>query len=331
MIVRELSGTAYEMGYALGSEFAEYYKKVVAKCIEPLKDEGIVRRVNELKQKLSTEFIDAYEEIKGRAAGAKVDEDCLFLLMFPEVLRLSDGCTTVMVRNTRGDILFSHNEDDKGVSEENAIFLKYNYGDYMLAGYTILEKLIGPCFGFNSYGLVFSSNMLMSDKVNLDHISRYIMERKVYEAKSLDEAVEVLKSLEVASAFSMNIVDSNTLEAVNVEKDIDEIYVTYLKDRYARSNHFLSYPDSKREANTVFRATKAKELVDRVDLATVTLDEVKSILDYHTNDFFASIRLGNQDNGDGAMTLANASFDTRDKKMKILDYIEGGKEYCFEL
>ena len=149
----------------------------------------------------------------------------------------------INIKKKNGKFLFSHNEDEKKYTFENTALIKYDYGQYWIVGYTMAEKLTGSSFGYNSYGLVFSSNYIYDTKIELSNISRYIMVRTVMNASTIEEVIRILKKCKVASAFSLNVLDTKTFKAINIEKDIEEIYVTNIEDRYARANHFTTKKD----------------------------------------------------------------------------------------
>lgn len=69
------------------------------------------------------------------------------------------------------------------------------------------------------------------------------MVRTVMNASTIEEVIRILKKCKVASAFSLNVLDTKTFKAINIEKDIEEIYVTNIEDRYARANHFTTKKD----------------------------------------------------------------------------------------
>ena len=318
----ELSGTHYEIGYQVGTLFKDYLSKRV-KDFEPMmKLDDVKQTVSSMKEQFEKEYPQGYEEVLGRKDGAGIDSDAFFLMFFPEIYKKHTGCTTIMVRDKDGQILFSHNEDDEGFNEDNVALIRYHYGDYWITGYTHAEKLIGCFFGYNSYGLAFSSNNISSFTTRYDYVSRYLLERKILEAKSLPEAIRIANGLRVATPFSINVVDIERNEAANIEKDHEEIYVTYLEDRYNRSNHFLKKQgEVKISGNTVFRYEKAKELLQDVKKETVVLDDLINILSYREDDRYQSIRIDTQANRGNNKTVANFAVNVKEKKIYLRDYV----------
>lgn len=318
----EVTGTEYDMGYAVGKEFKDYLQKSIEKYEEKFKIKNVYENVKSMEEKLKKQFPKCLEEIYGRADGANVSRDATLLMFFPEIFRKIDGCTTVILKKENGNFLFSHNEDDR-YNINNVALVKYKYSDYWIVGYTMAEKLTGSSFAFNSYGLVFSSNYIFDTKINLNNISRYIMVRDVMNSKSIEEAIEKLKNSQVASAFSLNILDINKNIAVNIEKDIEEIYVTNIEDRYARANHFTSkeyiLPEDRK--STKFRDEKSNELIKLVDSKNAKIEDLINILNYEIDDYNESIFKDPKKYNDKSITVANFSCDNDLKNICIKDYL----------
>lgn len=326
-----VSGTDYDMGYKVGNIFKEYLCSEIKKYDEKILNENVYSKVKELELKLKNESSNCLEEIYGRADGAGVDRESLLLMFFPEIYKKVDGCTTLILKNKDNKFLFSHNEDDKNYTTENTALIKYDYGNYWIVGYTMAEKLTGSSFAYNSYGLVFSSNYIYDTKIELDNISRYIMVRNVMNARTLDEAIEILKSSKVASAFSLNILDTKMNKAINIEKDIEEIYMTSIEDRYARANHFIAKENdlTEKPISSKFRNTKTNELIKNIDQSTAKIEDLKTILNYETEDYYKSVFKDPKKYADKSVTVANFSYDGANNFIEINDYL-GDSELKFK-
>lgn len=331
----EVKGTPYEIGKQLGEHFKEYLVQAITDYNEKIKIESVYKDVKGLEEKLKVQFNDGLQEIYGRADGAGIDRDATLLMFFPEIYRRIDGCTTVIVKNTDDKFLFSHNEDDVNYNPGNVAFVHYIFDSCEVYGYTTAFKLCGSSFGFNNNGLVFSSNYIYDTVIELNNISRYIMVNDVMKATSLEDAIERLRKIKVASAFSLNILDIHENKCVNVEKDIEEIYVTEITEKYARANHFIAKPNAyttEVPKSSTFRDAKSKELVAPVDRATVTISDLKNILAYYTDDYFESIYKDpyKYPNSTLSVTVANFSYDGTKNKIEIHDYLDGA-DLAFDL
>lgn len=316
----EVSGTDYEMGFQIGSYFKKYLNK---RIIEFDKKVNLAKeKINYLKNKLEQNFPNLLQEIYGRADGANVSKDSLLLMFFPEVYKRIDGCTTVIVKKN-DSVLFCHNEDNKNFTLENTALIKYNYKDKFVISYTMAERLAGSAFSYNSYGLVFSCNYIYGGKLNLDNLSRYIIVRDLINSKTIDEVLEKLKKTNVASPFSINILDTNTNDVLNIEKDIAELYITHINDKYARSNHFHKKETDleKIPESTKFRFEKTNELIKQIDINTCTIDDLVKILMYHTDDYNKCVYKEYDKYHDKSVTDATYCVDTLNDNLTIYDYI----------
>ena len=332
MEVLVVKGTPYQMGYQIGS----FYKDILEKEVKVFKDaldndEKLREKLALIKDKLHYDHADVYEELKGRAEGSCTDVDAFILMNSSELYSVGEQCTTVMIKDNNSECFFSHNEDDSDFTDENTCVIKYVYDDHYEIGYTSCKKLVGCCYGANSYGMVFSSNYLYPPKVNVSNVSRTILSRELYKARSIEEAIEMVRNLRVAAGFSFNVFDLNNKEMVNIEKDLDAIYVTKVADRYARSNHFLCIDGPEYSASSKFRYEKSKELVDLLDNKNLNSEKVRECLTYETDDYFKSIHKASYQKGaQASITVSNMSIDSINRTMCIVDYL-GGREYSFDL
>lgn len=322
MRLLEVKGSAYEMGKATGQAFATYLNSRKEEYTEKYQRDGVKEKIAYLENKMKEEFPDCLDEIYGRADGAKIDRNVVLLMFCPEIYKRIDGCTTVLMKDKDGDMLFSHNEDDVQYNNDNIALIKYNYGDHWIVGYTNALKLTGSSFSYNSYGLVFSSNYVYDVKIELDYVSRYVAVREALQAKTVSEAISILKNMKVASAFSLNILDRNTNEAVNVEKDCEEIYVTHITDRYARSNHFIAKPFELEVPKTsVARYLIPKAFVSKLDPMTVKMQDLIDILNTELPDYYETVFKDPKKYTDKSVTVANFSYDNHHKRIRIQDYL----------
>lgn len=328
----EVRGTEYEMGYEIGKYFKSYLRETIKKYDIKIKVPNVYKKVKQLEKKLKEQYPKCLEEIYGRADGAGISRDSTLLMFFPEIFKKIDGCTTLIMKNKDGDFLFSHNEDDRNYNVDNIVLVKYTYDDYWIIGYTMAEKLTGSSFTFNSYGMIFSSNYIYDTKIDLNNISRYIVVRDIMNSSNVREVVKKLKDSYVASAFSLNILDLNKNMAINIEKDIKEIYITNIEDRYARANHFIAkqqdLPD--KPISSEFRYNKSRELINKLSQKNVTINDLISILNYETHDYYKSIFKSPKKYNDKSITVANFSYDAVSNEIIIKDYLDNS-EFKFNL
>lgn len=316
----EVSGTDYEMGFQISTYFKDYLNK---RIIDFNKKVNLTKeKIDFLKEKMKNNFPNLLQEIYGRADGAQVSRDSLLLMFFPEVYKRLDGCTTVIVKKINS-VLFCHNEDNSKFNLENTALIKYNYKNRFVIAYTNAERLAGSAFSYNSYGLVFSCNYIYGGDTNLDNLSRYIVVRDLINSKSIDEVIEKLNKTNVASPFSINILDTNENTVINIEKDIQNLYITNINDKYARSNHFHKKETdlTKLPESTKFRFEKINELIKKVDVNTCTINDLIKILMYHTDDYNKCVYKEYNKFQGKAVTDATYCVNTLNDYLTIYDYI----------
>lgn len=322
--VFEVYGNEYEMGCQIGKKFKLYLAQKIntyEKVINENKD--IYEKVKDMEEKLKKTYPKCLDEIYGRADGAEVPRDAMLLMFFPEIFKQIDGCTTVILKKNNNSVLFAHNEDDRNYNIENVAIVKYDYEDYWIVGYTMAEKLTGSSFAYNSYGIVFSSNYIYDIKIDLNNISRYIMVRDVMNSKSIEEVIYKMKNSKVASAFSLNVLDVNSNKVINIEKDIKDVYITDITDRYARSNHFICKKDNlpNEPISSKFRYNKSKELLQMLNNTDSNIDDLVNILKYETDDYLESTYKNPEKYNDKSVTVSTFCIDSESKEITIYDYL----------
>lgn len=316
----EVKGTDYEMGYQVGEYFRPYLQSRISvfdKKVDLAKD-----KIKSLKNKLETTFPCLLQEIYGRADGAGISRNGFLLMLFPEIYNRIDGCTTVIVKK-ENSVLLAHNEDNCFFNSDNVALIKYDYGDRFIVSYTMAERLAGSAFSYNNSGLLFTSNYVFGENLNLNNLSRYVVVRDVINSESIDEVLQKLRNNDVASAFSLNVVNVKSNEVLNVEKDVHEIYVTNISERYARSNHFhaKTHDESKDPKSSKFRYAKTNELINKLSVADCNIDDLLEILKYQTDDYYECVYKQYGKFGDMSVTDATLCMDTSQNYFVVYDYI----------
>ena len=316
-------GNDYEMGLQIGEHFSSYLKQAILPYEEELSNQELLREVRHLKAMLKEEYPNGLREIYGRADGAGIDRDATLLMFFPEIQKRVDGCTTLFLRKPNGHLLFSHNEDDKNFTEENTALIRYEYEDFWVIGYTMAEKLLGSSYAFNSAGLIFSTNYIYPVETHLEYLSRYVLSRRLMNAKSISEVFEILNEMKVASPFSLNVLSRKTLEAWNIEKDNERLYAHKITDRLGRANHFLMRPFDELSAHpsTAFRTEYVQTELAKLDAQTAKLEDLKKILSYHEEDYNRCVYKQPGLFTVLSVTVSNFSYDSETDTIEIYDYL----------
>lgn len=317
----EVQGTDYEMGVQIGQKFKDYLQKRIVSFDKMIAGYSAV--IASFQEKLEAKFPRLLQEIYGRADGAQISRLSYLLMLFPELYRNIEGCTTLVLKKADGNVLFAHNDDNEWFDLTNTVLIKYNYGDNYIISYTMAERLSGSAFSFTGNGMVFSSNYIFGNNADLGNLSRYVVVRDIINCTNIDDAILKLQATDVASPFSLNMLDLKTKRAVNVEKDVHDIYVTEIEDRYARSNHFHKKQgdNSTATADTLFRYKKANELIDTLNHSTAKISDLVDILRYSTDVYNESIYKQYGAYIGVWQTDATLAVDTADNHFTVYDYI----------
>ena len=334
----EAKGTDYELGFQVGDFFKAELAKMAGRAESLLREkEKTAEYVKMAKEKLSAEYPASRDEVFGRADGAGIDRDVMLLLLSPDIMELEGGCTTVILKKPDGSFLLSHNEDDHDYSPENTAVIKYTRPDgSWFAGYTFAGKLLGSTTGFNSYGLVMSSNSIYPESTNTGNLSRYLMQRDAMNAKDAADLMLRLAKCKVSKPFSVNVIDTVNGMAFNIEKDLEKIYVTRIDERYARANHFKSGPYAPlphgARGNSLFRDWKATLGMMDLDPEKAVLSDLQAIVDYVGPDDKETIKLDPEiyDPAKHSVTVCNFSFDQAADTVNYRDYL-GRSEWTRKL
>jgi len=310
----DLKGTDYEIGLQLGKHFKQSINSRISEFDKLLENEEMCTKLINISKKIEVECKESLDEIYGRADGANVNRQSMLLMFLPELYDKKVGCTTVISKDN-DHICFAHNEDDKNYKEEDVAIVKYNYGKDWVVGYVLCDRLLGTTAGYNSKGIVHSSNYIAPDNQDENNISRYVLSKKLVRMGSVKEIEEYLEKIQVSSPFSFNALDLNTNEVVNYEKDLNKLYKKIIVDKYARSNHFILKESKLLTAseNTKYRYERSNKLISELDLNKINLDDLFNILNDSTDDPIYSINVKNE-------TLFTLGIDNQNKMVNMINH-----------
>lgn len=318
MKVLDFYGNDHMIGKQIGSHYKDILREHASEMEKYLGKDYVANYVARELEILQRSVPAVYEELRGRSEGSGVDLELITLMTSNEIMRKEDGCTTIMVRKEDGTVLFSHNEDEDDFTSENSAVIAYHYGDLDVYAYTNAWKLPGSADGWNSAGMVFTSNFLFYDEADLNRVSRYIASRAIYQSRSLEEAVSVVSGLKTASPFSVNIFDTSADKAVNIEKDLNTCYITEIDGKFSRSNHFIN-KEAKSSASSDFRLNKTRELLQQNEIHC--LKDITDILDYTGEDKDHTVHIpgsGERQN----RTVINLACDSEEKVITIRNFLD---------
>lgn len=327
MEILRLNGTPYENGKISGNFFKKVINKGMPFYENLLNNLEIKQLSNSLLLKLKDKYPDYYEEIKGKADGAKVNFQAYFLMMCPELFEKIDHCTTIICKDKDEKFILSHNEDDN-YDKDNFCLSKVYTNDGWFATNDNYNMPFGNGYSWNSFGIIKTINYCFDPYPNLDNFSRYFAQRHISEAKSIDDLIKRCKELKPASGFHVNALDINKNIAVSIEVFCDSVDIKFIDNSFIHSNHFLRGKFSTESAfeegsNSMFRLIKATELLNKTKVKNIR--NINNILMYRSKEdvFETSIF---QTEKDPYLTGSNFSCSVKDKDyIYITDFVNKEK------
>jgi len=251
----EIAGSNYEIGTAIGKRFR---KNTLL---------GLKRRkkwFGELKAAANGDFRKEYEacvaaarkhfahyveEIRGWADAAGVPFDDLMVInMWAELTamrrsRAEGACSTISL-NDGERIILAHNEDGSAAYEDLMFWLEaHPDGGRSFRCLCYPGFIPGNSPGFNDAGIVQTTNYIPCSEWKVG-IPRYILDRAILDAKSLDEAVKIATHPERAYGNHHNLASTKERRILSVETTATKHEVHEVHGVYFHTNH-LSLPSMK--------------------------------------------------------------------------------------
>lgn len=272
----EISGTNRDLGLAIGEMFRGKIQEVIADRKHYIKQyqQRLGQTVPFIKE-IKKAFPHLAEEIEAMAEGADVPSADLYFHNLPEVYdrtldwdreqaQTEDHCTIAVAFNERGPLV-GHNEDWAIESLDELYILKATVNDTTYLGLNYATFMVGCSATLTSNGLVQCINELHQET----HVGvgKYFVARAVLDAKTLDEAAILIKSINRSSGYNHVLVqDREVMDIETAGKDID---IERLTERpYAHTNHFISQhmlqyekDEATHHKNSYDRLKRANELV----------------------------------------------------------------------
>lgn len=294
LTVIEVSGDLYHKGFQMGEQFRETIQMEVEATRVLFQEEDIRDRFLIVKRKIEASYSDILEEVYGRADGAQVDRDEYLLLLCPEIYTYHDSCTDIIIKNQDGSLVGGHNEDGL-YNLTNSALVKYQTDYGYLCDFFTTNTLAGGNFCWNSHGIIFTGNAIFVKHVNHIGVPNWFILRKLVDAKSIEQVLDLFDSSDAASGFNLNVVDTNEKRAISIEYRLDIHSIIEINDKFAHSNHFTSeevgLPLTKKGSNSKFRLEKSLEFLKKFSLSYRRIDErdILNILQYRGKTYEDSI------------------------------------------
>lgn len=319
--ILHLNKSPYENGQISGRYFKNVAKKDISRYGSFLKDVGILEKCSRILAKLKASFPDYYDEVRGKADGLGVTLEAYFVVMCPEILNLSQHCTTIMCKKENGSFILSHNEDGDYIEGNFCISKVLTSDNEWFVTNDMYDMPFGNGFSWNSHGILKTIDYCYEPNTIGDNLPRYFLQRHISEATSLKDLISRCSDMKPASGFHINALDINNNAAASIEVYPDSVNVELIDDCYIHSNHYVhqKYQNNiqfSEGSNSVFRLQKATELLNSTK--TRNIASVKKILDYRdSQDRFENSIF--QTKSDPYITCMNLTFDVDNKNEVLLD------------
>jgi hypothetical protein len=192
-----------------------------------------------------------------------------------------DGCTSLVSR-AAGTVIVGHTEDSSPEAVDGIYLVDATVeedgkeiGRFYALNYA--NTLPGCAAAINRHGLLVLIDALPDPDRHVG-ASRHVVSRALLDARSIDEAVGILRETERGGGWNYLLVQGDRF--ANAETTATRVAITTSDDdaAYAHANHYLN-DEIAAEAgdprpNSVTRLTRARQLVR----AGMTLDEMKRTL-----------------------------------------------------
>ena len=278
------SGSHYDIGLSIGKRFSDGINHAMINnrtlqeiylpfCKSP---EG-----QDLFEQLLSIHKHAYPEymleIEGIAEGAGRPFEEIFLINLRGEFRSytntppDQGCSTISLL-TDQVAAFGHNEDGSEYFRENAYVVEASVtGKPSFTAFSYPGFLCGNAFGVNSEGICFCNNDVRPQKVQAG-IGRHFMARSLFEATSIDDAIERVTPQTRAAGFNYTVGSVKERRIVNVAVSPTNHSIIEIDGVDYRANHYTDLDDIAQVIGTSsqVRVDRAQRLLNRLNPSSNT-------------------------------------------------------------
>ncbi len=242
----EVEGSYYDVGFQMGSALKNKIKKTI-KIPEKVAREHKFFKIDyfiKISQKYfpyANKYFPQYvTELKGIADGADQDFNLVWLLNTEEVLidMYFDKCTSIILKEN-GNMHLYHNEDFEQTYANNLAIVKAKINNSAkFLSLTFAGMLPGSSVSVNSSGMVHGVNSLHPKDTKIGLPKNFIA-RALTEAKSVNDALKILKNKDRASAYNHILIQNG--RAFSIETTADKYKILKVKeDCFAHTNNYLT-------------------------------------------------------------------------------------------
>ncbi len=239
----EVKGNHWDLGFAIGHRFKKEIQERIKSRKENIPNYNQYLKKVDAYYKITQKYLpQIIQELEGMAEASKTPINDLFFHNCREIYNFfinseeNDHCTTV-VSQKNNFTLIGHNEDWILEGIDDLYILKANLGEYSIIGLANNTLLPGDVAMTNSHGLVQCINELNSKSTI--GIPKNFVARAVLDCQDINEAINLVKSLPLASGFNHVLVQKNKI--VDIEMAASQISINEIKEKtFVHTNHFLS-------------------------------------------------------------------------------------------
>lgn len=335
--VLEVSGTHYEIGYAIGTNFKERIEKAfehlasLINMVENFIDTDTQRFYTQYVEAIEALYPQFIEELQGMADGSGFPfKRFMITSMLPEYIEMMKlpkmenplGCSTVSYRYG-GKVYLAHNEDG-GYSNHDIMFIvkAHPTGKPSFISFCHPGISMGPAPAMNDAGIFYSSNFVTGTEFQEGGIPTTFIERSLMEAQTLDEAIQKATISNRAYCFHVNIASRDEAKVVSIEVAPSTYYLYEVEGLFVHTNHFFQ---TGMETFTVPNANSKSRfdvLTDLTDAYADRLNEVDGdlltqFLSSHEHSPDSPCSHGSEDVSSPSQTLGSTLFDVDNGTWRI--------------
>ncbi|MCB1445015.1 MAG: peptidase C45 [Rhizobiaceae bacterium] len=306
----EIAGSSHEIGVQLG----RFGRDIVHRHLVASHAWASVMafrgdpRVAVMRELVETRFPAYWAELRGLADGLDLPFDDVFLWNSRGDVRAfaPDGCTTVQIPGE--EPILAHNEDgDPGFRGHCALAHIRPANGIAFTSFVYPASIPGHTFAVTEAGLVQAVNNIRSRAVGAG-LPRMVLGRALFDCRSLDEAVHLLRTAERAGAFHMTLAQQGSPRLLSVEYTHAACSVAAIDRPQCHANHLI-HDGTRGEPQVVTGSSLARQqrgdaLLGRLDGAPP--DPIGILWDKAISPL--PIYRGQPDDPDHENTLATAVF-----------------------
>lgn len=308
----QINGSYKEVGEFLGCTFRKEIQEEVSKRRKEIKNYQRYLPKSQLCLEITKKYFpNLVIESEAIAKAADVPFIEFFFLNNREVYdpaedwdkkNAVDHCTVVVGFDNQ-KLIIGHNEDWSLEALDEMYILKATIGETTFIGLNYSVAVAGLSASMNNYGLVQCINDIY--QTNKIGVPKNYIARAVLEAKTLDEAENIIRSVPKGSGFNHVLAQNNEIRNIEIAGDNIGIQKVIGKP-YVHTNHYLTEELKSLEKfhtkSSEERYTRARELLKD----NLTIQDIKAILSDTQNKEYPICRADE--------TIASAIFVPSDLK-----------------